>query len=495
MSDARSSGLTSTEAAARLAQYGPNEVETGRRLRVLREGLGLLANPLVLILLVAALVSGFLGEAVDAAIIILVVLLSVALDFFQVFRSDQAANRLKSLVALTTTVVRDGQRTEIPVRAVVPGDVLELRAGDLVPADATLLTSDPLTVDEAALTGESLPAEKHGGADKQALLFAGTSVVSGVGEAMVTATGARTQFGAIAHALVQKAPPTEFERGARSFGFIITRTVLGLVLFVFLVNALRQQPPLDSFLFALALAVGLTPEFLPMIMTVTLSQGAQRMAKEKVIVRRLEAIENLGNMDVLCSDKTGTLTRGSVTVQAQVDAWGNDAQDVLRWARVNSALETGTQNALDLAILDHRAGDLESYRKIAELPFDFERRRVSVLAAGPQGAQLVTKGAPESIIAVCSSVDSSSGKVALSAELRRQIETTLDQLSRSGYHVLGIAHKSVPGGTGALTAADEGDLTLSGFVAFLDPPDPSASGTLARLAAASRVSRQRRRIG
>ena len=484
MTNDTSHGLTSTEAAARLARYGPNEVETSRRFRVLREGLGLLGNPLVLILLAAALVSGFLGQPLDAGIIVLVVSLSVALDFFQVFRSDQAANRLKSMVALTTTVLRDGGHAEIPVRDVVPGDVVELRAGDLMPADATLLTLEPLTVDEAALTGESLPVEKRGGADKQAELFAGTSVVSGVGKALVTATGAQTQFGAIAHALVQKAPPTEFERGARSFGFIITRTVLGLVLFVFLVNALRQQPPLDSFLFALALAVGLTPEFLPMIITVTLSQGAQRMAKEKVIVRRLEAIENLGNMDILCSDKTGTLTRGSVTVQAQVDAWGKDSPDVLRWARVNSALETGMQNALDLAILDHAPGDLESYRKLAELPFDFERRRVSVLAEGTDGRQLVTKGAPESIIGVCSSVTSSSGDVELSADIRSQIETTLDDLSRTGYHVLGIARKRVATDKVSLSSEDEHDLTFSGFVAFLDPPDPSAPGTLARLAAA-----------
>jgi Mg2+-importing ATPase len=484
MSDA-SRGLSSEEAAARLDQYGPNEVESGRRFRVLREGLGLLGNPLVLILLVAALVSGFLGEPLDAAIIVIVVLLSVGLDFFQVFRSDQAATRLKSLVALTTSVIRDGRQADIPVREVVPGDIIVLRAGALLPADATLLSPEALTVDEAALTGESLPVEKRGLADsKQALLFAGTSVVSGIGQAEVTATGAKTQFGAIAHALVQRAPPTEFERGARSFGFLITRTVFGLVLFVFLVNALRQQPPLDSLLFALALAVGLTPEFLPMIMTVTLSQGAQHMAKEKVIVRRLEAIENLGNMDILCSDKTGTLTRGSVVVQAHVDAWGHDSPGVMQLAAVNSALQTGMQNALDVAILQQRPPEIDAYRRVAELPFDFERRRVSVLADGPSGQQLVTKGAPESVLTVCKSVDSANGNVVLSDDLHRQIQSTLDDFSQKGYHVLGIAHKSCDGHASALTGDDERDLVFSGFVAFLDPPDPSAPGTLARLAAA-----------
>jgi P-type Mg2+ transporter len=477
-------GLTTAEAAAQLGRWGPNEVETGKRFRLLREGLGLLGNPLVLILLAASVISGFLGEALDAAIIIVVVLLSVGLDFFQVFRSEQAANRLKSLIAPTTRVWRDGHPVEIDVRDVVPRDVLDLRAGDLVAADATLLTRGPMSMDEAALTGESLPAEKRGGSDSQmAQLFAGTSVVSGVGQAQVTATGTHTQFGAIAHALVEKAPPTEFERGARSFGFIITRTVAGLVLFVFLVNALRQQDPLQAFLFALALAVGLTPEFLPMIMTVTLAEGAQRMARENVIVRRLEAIENLGNMDILCSDKTGTLTRGSVTVQAQVDAWGRTSTDVLRWAAVNSGLETGMQNMLDAAILAAEHESLTAYHKVAEAPFDFERRRVSVLATGPDGTQVVTKGAPEAILALCTSVDSPAGPVALSAEVEQQVETTLDGLSRAGYHVLGIARKAVVAEKDSLTVEDEQNLTLSGFVAFLDPPDPSARATLARLAA------------
>ena len=475
-----SQGLTSAEAARRLAQYGPNEVETGRRFRVLRQGLSFLANPLVLILLVAAVISGALGETLDAGIIVLVVLLSVGLDFFQVFRSEQAASRLKSLVALTTTAIRDGRPTEIPVRDVVPGDLLEIRAGALLAADATLLTSDPLSLDEAALTGESLPVEKRTGAQ----LFAGTSVVSGIGRSLVTATGARTQFGAIAHALVQKAPPTEFERGARGFGLIITRTVIALVLFVFLVNALRQQNPLDSFLFALALAVGLTPEFLPMIMTVTLAQGAQHMAKEKVIVRRLEAIENLGNMDVLCSDKTGTLTRGSVTVQASLDATGTDAPGVLRWARVNSALETGMRNALDLAILNQPPADSAAFRKIAELPFDFERRLVSVLADGPDGVQLITKGAPESVLSRCTSVDTPAGPQALSADVQATLNATLERLGQDGYHVLGIAHKPTSADSGTLRPTDEQGLTFSGFVAFQDPPDPSASATMARLAAA-----------
>jgi Mg2+-importing ATPase len=350
-----------------------------------------------------------------------------------------------------------------------------------------LLTPAPVTVDEAVLTGESLPVTKRGGADTaSAELFAGTSIVSGVGQARATATGARTQFGTIAHALVEKAPPTEFEKGTRSFSLIITRTVLGLVLFVFLVNALRQQDPLQAFLFALALAVGLTPEFLPMIVTVTLSQGAQRMARQKVIVRQLEAIENLGNMDVLCSDKTGTLTRGAVTVEAHLDALGNDSPAVLRWARVNSALESGMRNALDDALLATGSQDeLARYHKLAEVPFDFERRRVSVLVDGPDGRWLVTKGAPEGLLSLCDTADQPDGAISLTPDCRRQTDATLDRLHQAGYHVLGIARRGpLPPTSTEATIADECELTLCGFVAFFDPPDPSAGNTLAQLAAA-----------
>jgi P-type Mg2+ transporter len=480
-------GLSSAEATVRLGHYGPNTIETGQRFRLLRAGLGMLANPLVLILLAAAVISGVLGDVLDAAIIVVIVLLSVLLDFVQVFRSEQAANRLKGMIAPSASVWRDGHPTAIAVREIVPEDVLEVHAGDLVPADCTLISQEPVSVDEAALTGESLPVTKRGGTpdQKSAQLFAGTSVVSGAGQARVTATGGRTQFGAIAQSLAEKAPATEFERGERGFALIISRTVIALVLFVFLANILRHQDPLESFLFALALAVGLTPEFLPMITTVTLGEGAQRMAKEKVIVRRLEAMENLGNMDILCSDKTGTLTRGSVTVQTQLDAWGHSSVEVLRWAAINSSLETGMRNMLDMAILE--AADAESlkpYRKLSEIQFDFERRRVSVLASGPDGAMLVTKGAPEAILALCTAADSPGGPVAMSDDVRAEAGRTLDGLGRTGYHVLGIARKPVASAPTELVVADERELVFVGFIAFLDPPDPSAAATLARLTAA-----------
>ena len=286
----------------------------------------------------------------------------------------------------------------------------------------------------------------------RASCIAGTSIVSGIGQARVTATGARTQFGAIAQALVEKAPPTEYERGARSFGLIIMRTVVGLVIFVFLVSALLHHDPLESLLFALALAVGLTPEFLPMIMTVTLGAGAQRMAQGKVIVKRLEAIENLGTMDVLCSDKTGTLTLGALSLQSAVDALGNPSEDVLRWACVNSALESGVRSPLDAAILAHQHPAIAAYEKRAELPFDFERRRVSVLVSGPDGVQVLTKGAPESILASCTAIDTPDGQAPFSDPQRKIAMDTFDGLSRAGYHVLGISRKPVAADRQTITA-------------------------------------------
>ncbi len=338
-----------------------------------------------------------------------------------------------------------------------------------------------LLVDEAALTGESLPVEKRPGRAPENQLFAGTSVVSGVGLAVVTATGSRTQFGAVARALIEKAPPTEFERGIRAFGFVITRTVLGLVFFVFLINALLRRDPLESLLFALALAVGLTPEFLPMIVTVTLGEGAIRMARGQVVVKRLAAIENLGSMDVLCSDKTGTLTRGIVMVQNHVDAWGQPSEAVMRWACINSALESGVRSPLDEAILAHEHPAVSDYHKRAELPLDFERRRVSVLAAGPEGVRVITKGAPESVIPLCTHVETSDGPILFTSDLRATAQHTFERLSREGYHLLAIAWRPATETQWTLDLPDERDLILSGFVAFLDPPDPSARETVAQL--------------
>lgn len=388
-------GLTAAEAARRLATSGPNALAT-QRTGAVREILLFFANPLVLILLVAAAVSAAVGELLNATLIGLMVLISVALNFLQAYRSQQAAEHLRRSVVTTATVRRDGAWIEVPQRDVVPGDVIRLGAGDLVPADAVLLHAHDLFVDEAALTGESLPAEKtdtpttpapgppgrHALADAATAVFLGTSVISGAAEALVVQTGRATQIGHIAQHLAARPPETEFERGTRGFGLLITRTVIFLVLFVFLVNAVvKHAPVLDSLLFAIALAVGLTPEFLPMIMSVTLARGAVRMARRKVIVKRLAAIENFGSMDVLCSDKTGTLTAGQITLERHVDLAGVPEERVLLYAVLNGAFETGIKSPLDEAITRHAHPDIAAYSKRDEIPFDFHRRCSSIIVA------------------------------------------------------------------------------------------------------------------
>ncbi len=334
--DPAAAGLSTAEAAARLVREGPNEVAVHARASVLRQVVASFSNPLFGILLVAAAASAVLGERVNAVIVVAMVLLSAAVDFVQSFRSARAVERLRAQVALTASVLRDGRWVELPRRELVVGDVIRLSAGALVPADARLLAANALHVVESALTGESLPVEKEVGAAGEpggvsaGNVYAGTSVANGMAEAVVEHTGGGTQLGAIAARLAERPPQTAFEIGIRDFGLFITRTVLFLVLFIGVVSVALHRPPLESLLFAVALAVGLTPEFLPMISTVTLAQGAVRMARSKVIVKHLPAIQNLGSIDVLCSDKTGTLTRGQMELERSVDGAGSPAPG--RWA-------------------------------------------------------------------------------------------------------------------------------------------------------------------
>jgi Mg2+-importing ATPase len=368
-------GLTSAEAAERLRRFGPNELAAARRFQTARQIAAWLASPLIIILLLASAVSAALGQHVSSIIIALMVLLGVALNFAQAYRSQVSARRLRERVGQRATVVRDGAAREIPAAEVVPGDVVHLSAGDLVPADGTLASAKDLFLNEAALTGESLPAEKHGAAR----VFRGTSVVSGVGVALIDATGSATEFGRVAAHLTGRAPETEFERGTRRFGFLILQVVIFLVLFVFFVNALLRHDLLESFLFSVALAVGLTPELLPMIVSITLASGAVRMAKKKVIVKQLAAIENFGSMDVLCSDKTGTLTVGEITVDRHVNLRGDRDEGVIRLAALNSVYQTGLRSPMDEAILRQEHPAVARYARVDEIPFDFTRRRVSVV--------------------------------------------------------------------------------------------------------------------
>jgi len=427
--------------------------------------LGRLRNPLVIILLLAAAASASLGEVVNAIIIAVMVVAGVLIDFMQTYRSQRAADKLREQVTVTASVLRDGAWTEIPRREVVAGDVVRISAGDLVPADGRLVEANQLHLLEAALTGESLPVEKAPPAE----IFLGTSVVSGAGIAEVTATGPATQFGAIALALAARPPATAFERGIRDFGGLIMRMVVFLVLFVVLAGAVQHHPPFESLLFAIALAVGLTPEFLPMITSVTLAKGAIRMARHKVIVKRLAAIQNFGSIDVLCSDKTGTLTSGEMTVAEAVDASGQASAQTLLLASVNSALQTGIRSPLDTAILRTPAPEISAYTKVAEIPFDFERRRLSVIVEHEGKRLMITKGAPENILAALAS-----------ASTTPAVHRVSERMQAEGFRVLAVAFKEI-GAQPHYTLGDETGLTLAGFVAFSDPPRPGTPAALAAL--------------
>jgi len=484
-------GLASQEALARFRRVGPNEPAPPRRFEALR-GLGaFLLNPLVLILLVASTVSAVFGQVVSSGIIACMVLLSIVLNFTQSYQSQLAAQRLRDRVGQRTTVLRDGRAVEIPAREVVPGDVVRLSAGDLVPGDGRLLSSRDLFLNEAALTGESLPREKHADAaadpgapveEAATAVLQGTSVVSGFGEAVVVRTGARTEFGQVAARLAGRAPETEFERGTRQFGMLILQVVMLLVFFVFLVNSLFRREPLESFLFAVALAVGLTPELLPMIVSVTLSRGAVRMARKKVIVKRLAAIENFGSMDILCSDKTGTLTVGEISVSRHVNARGEEDEAVIRLAALNSAFQTGLKSPMDEAILRHEHPAVARYRLRDEVPFDFQRRRMSVVVEDGGDRLLVTKGAPESVLPACEALELAGVSTPLDAPARAGAEALFRRLSSEGYRVLAVAYRPVPPQP-AYTVADERELRFVGFAAFLDPPREGVVDMLAALKA------------
>lgn len=484
-------GLSTIEAARQLKKVGYNDpVETHRTSAVI-QFLRLFAEPLVMILLGAALISFIVGEVVNATIIVVMILLSVTLNFVQTARSERAARRLRSEVSLTATVLRDGTWQEIPRREVVPNDVIRIIAGNLVPADAELIFARDLHIQEAALTGESLPVEKDISDPEKRIVLLGTSVVSGAGEAIVKATGRETAFGKIATQLTERAPETSFEQGTRAFGYLIMRIVFILVIFVFLINTILHRDPLESLFFSIALAIGLTPEFLPMITAVTLGQGAVKMAKQKVIVKHLSAIQNFGSMDILCSDKTGTLTSGELSLTGHLDPLGNAAERTFLLAFLSSYFETGvgnpldraiksTANPLDEAILRHDRPDVHLYKKIDEAPFDFERRRMSVVVEKEGEKLLICKGAPESVLEVCRKYEVRSKSLDLNKDARAKCIAIFNDLSAKGLRVLAVAYKKVSGNN-AFRAADESDLIFAGFLNFSDEPLESAAGTLRKM--------------
>ncbi len=484
-------GLSASEAARRLRIHGPNRISSGGGRRLLGAVLDRLRNPLVLILFAAAGVSAFTGDLPSFVIVSVIVSMSIALDVVQEHRAENAAEALRAQVSLSATVLRDGEERTVPAADLVPGDVVRLSAGDLVPADARLVDGRDVYVDEALLTGESYPAEKEttlaANAEDDALprnlVFMGSSVVSGTATAIVVATGRQAQVGAIADSLAAPPPPTAFALGIRDFGLMIVRITVLLVLFVLLANVALHRPLLESFLFALALAVGLTPELLPMIVSVTLAHGALRLSKREVIVKRLSAIHDLGSMDVLCSDKTGTLTDAKIALVREVDVDGRDCPGALRWAEINATHESGLKSPLDEAILACGRIDPTEWRKIDEVPFDFERRRVSVLVEHQGRRLLVVKGAPEDVLRLADTHETAEGvALPLDEATRQRARSTFDALGRDGFRVLAVAWREVEPDRDHARVDDEAGLAFAGFLAFLDPPKPGAREALAELA-------------
>ena len=480
-------GLTSQEAERRLRQFGPNDPAPARRHSFLTELLLLFVNPLVIILLIAAVVSGFIGQLVDAGIIAGMVLIGIGINFFQTYRSKIAIENLRARVAPTATVLRDGRWQEADRKKLVPGDSIRLSAGDLVPADSRLLASRDLYIQQAALTGESLPAEKEANGesdssspDARNMAFLGTSVVSGTATAVVIATGRQTAFGDIAERLAARPEETAFDRGLRQFGGLIMRAVVFLVLFLLVVSIVLHHDLLESLLFAVALAVGLTPEFLPMITSVTLAKGAVAMARKKVIVKHLSAIQNFGSIDVLCSDKTGTLTTGDMVLERWVDPFGASSERAFTLAWLNSKFETGIRSPLDVAICKLPCPSSDGFEKRDEIPFDFERRRLSIVVQRGSERTLISKGSPEGILPLLSAYEREGAIVAITPDALGQCHATYENLSGQGLRVLAVAYAKVPEQK-AYSVADERNLILAGFLAFGDPPRADAAQAIAAL--------------
>lgn len=485
-------GLSSREARRRLAEYGPNDAMVRRRRPLWRQIIDRLGNPLVLILLFASCLSAWTGDVTSFAIIVVIILLSVVLDVVQQRRAENTVDALRRSVGLKAQALRDGVNHEIPVDRLVPGDVVELEAGSIVPGDCRLIAARDCFVNQALLTGESFPVEKKA-ADLSAptddvsaatnFVFMGTSVISGTGRALVCRTGRATELGGLSGELAAQRPADAFAQGIRSFGFLMLRLTIFLVLFVLVTNVVFHRPWLESLLFALALAVGLTPELLPMVVTVTLANGATRLAQRRVIVKRLAAIHDLGAMDVLCTDKTGTLTEAEIRLTGHIDASGKDSKTVLRLAYLNSIFESGIKSPLDDAILAHERLDVSAWRKIDEVPFDFERRRVSILIDDGSSRLLVVKGAPEDVIQLSVDYETADGnRLPLDAEERGRLLQRFEQLGEEGYRVLGVASRSLGREHDSAAVSDETRLTFAGFATFIDPPKADAADAIRALA-------------
>jgi Mg2+-importing ATPase len=491
-------GLTEEAACERLQKFGPNEVSREKRHDWLVRFWHAVRNPLVILLTILAGITFYTAEEpsdyAGGWIMMAMVVLGVALRYIQESRADAAAAKLKAMINVTATVIRDGKPREIPLRQLVPGDILKLSAGDMIPADVRLISCKDLFVIQATLTGESLPVEKFdaketrdGIAPLEAanLCFLGTSVESGAAQAVVVETGAQTYLGTIAKSITTQSVETNFDKGIKRFTWLMIRFMVVMVPFVLIINGVTKHNWKDASLLALSVAVGLTPEMLPMIVSVCLSKGAMAMAKKKVIVKRLNSIQNFGAMDVLCSDKTGTLTRDHVILEIHCDVFKNESNPVLLDAYLISHFQTGLKNVLDRAVLEHPEIDKKlsilNYRKVDEIPFDFSRRMMSVIVETPEGEyEILTKGAPEAVFSRCSQFESEGEFFPMEPILMGDLVQEYNDLSADGFRVLAVASKKVDK-RAAYAKADESDLILKGYIAFLDPPKETATQAIAAL--------------
>jgi len=483
-------GLSQDGAGEVLERVGPNRIQSKERVTALGIFLNQFKSPIVLILIFATVISAFVKDWADAVIILLIVLGSALLSFFQEYNANNAAERLREKVSLKSDVLRDGKPVSIPTEEVVPGDVVLLSAGSLIPADGLVLEAKDFFVNQAVLTGETFPVEKKPGVvaenaglpDRTNVVFIGTNVRSGSAKVLIVETGLRTAFGQIADTLTLRPPENEFQRGIKKLGYLLTEVMFVLVIGIFFFNVLLYKPVLDSLLFSIALAVGLTPQLLPAIININLSKGSQKMAEQGVIVRRLESIENFGSMDILCTDKTGTLTQGVVQLDGALSVEGEPSAQVHLFAYLNAKMQTGLANPMDEAITRQEVEDAKAFEKIDEIPYDFVRKRLTVVVRDSISHYMVTKGALDNVLAVCSRVQTSGGDSAFDDGQKAQIRERFEAWSAQGYRVLGVAVKIVGAQEHPYSSKDENNMTFAGFLLFLDPPKGGVQTTIESLA-------------
>ncbi len=481
-------GLTTAQASQRLQENGRNSLQGKSKITPLKMLLGQFKSPIILILIFATLVSAFVQDWVDAAIILGIVFASAILSFVQEYSANNAAEKLRAQIHVTSRVLRDGKEQIVPNEEVVMGDIVLLSAGNLVPADGIVLEANDFFVNEAVLTGETYPVEKKPGKvelnavlhERTNCVFMGTSVRSGTAKVLITETGARTFFGQIAKRLTLRTPETEFERGVRRLGYLLTEVMFILVVGIFALNVFFHKPVLDSLLFSLALAVGLTPQLLPAIININLSKGSQAMAKQDVIVRRLSSIENFGSMDILCTDKTGTLTEGVIRLDHACDVQGQESEKVKRAAWLNAHFQNGMVNPLDEAIVTTIKDEEKTAKKIDEIPYDFVRKRLTIIVEENGVCTMISKGAYLKVLEVCTTVEVAGEMQNLSDAWRQKLQDWYSEWSEQGYRVLGIAQRVVPQQPD-YGRDDEHGMVFLGFLLFFDPPKTGVLETIQRL--------------